>query len=163
MLFFLLVHSCQWWQPHPAPGLPGPACLRPRGEGQAAGSLGSSLGALLGLGRSTKRPGWTKWLVLLAWEEGKGSRAQDHPRSHCPPQGCLPGWSCRARWGQSQEAWILVPGPCSLAREPGAGVRPVWASLASAGGGFGGYGTTVAALPQTDVQLSTWGHPVAPV
>ena len=65
-VFSLLTHSCQWWQPHPALGVPGPACLRPRGDGQAAGSLGSSLGAVLGLGQSTKQPGWAKWLVLLA-------------------------------------------------------------------------------------------------
>lgn len=64
-VFFMLIHSCQWWQPHSTLGVPGPACLRPRGEGQAAGSLGSSPGAALGLGRSTKQPGWTEWFVLL--------------------------------------------------------------------------------------------------
>ena len=52
---FLLSHPCRWWQPHPARRVPGPACPRPRGEGQVP------------LFSGCRGPGLHLWELCWAW------------------------------------------------------------------------------------------------
>lgn len=76
---FLLSHPCRWWQPHPARRVPGPACPRPRGEGQVP------------LFSGCRGPGLHLWELCWAWAVTPSSLAgQTGCSSWCERQGKAP-------------------------------------------------------------------------
>ena len=71
------------------------------------------------------------------------------------PSPRLPPWvELQNQMGAEPGGLDSSPRPMQLGQGAGAGVLPVWASLASAGG-LGGHDNITGALPQIDVKLST--------